>query len=194
MRVIAGALGGRKLVAPRGTGTRPTSDRVREALFSALGSVQGCSVLDLYAGSGALAIEALSRGAARATLVERAAAALSVLRRNLAELQIADRCQVVGAPLGRSLHALERHAPYDLVLVDPPYDLVASGRLVDELAVLLRAPGLLSHGTRVVLEHATRDAPPELDQVRLQRTRRYGDTSLSFYEFTSPAEVVAGPQ
>jgi 16S rRNA (guanine966-N2)-methyltransferase len=184
MRVIAGALGGRKLVAPRGRGTRPTSDRVREALFSALGGVEGERVLDLYAGSGALAIEALSRGAEHATCVERAPSALSALRRNLAELSLEQRCRVVAKPLARALPALLAHGPYDLLLADPPYEMVADGSLARELGALLASEGLLGSGARLVVEHAARDPAPELVRTELQRSRRYGDTCLSFYLVT----------
>jgi 16S rRNA (guanine(966)-N(2))-methyltransferase RsmD len=194
MRVIAGALGGRKLVAPRGSGTRPTSDRVREALFSALGSVEGDRVLDLYAGSGALAIEALSRGAERATCVERASTALRALQRNVEELELGASCQVVGLPLCRALAAVARHGPYDLVLVDPPYELVRSGRLAAELAPWLSAPGLLAAGARLILEHATRDQPPDLERAQLERSRRYGDTTLSCYLLAPLNEPPAEPQ
>jgi 16S rRNA (guanine966-N2)-methyltransferase len=186
MRVIAGALGGRVLAAPRGLGTRPTSDRVREALFAVLGDVEGASVLDLYAGSGALAIEALSRGAARALCVERERRAVDALRRNLDALGLADRCTVLAVPLARARAAVARAAPFDLVLCDPPYDDVDSGLLAREIDRLL-ASGLLPEGGRLVLEHATRTPPPELAGLGLEKTRRYGDTTLSFYERAASA-------
>src|SRR5262249_58893941 len=103
MRVIAGALGGRRLVAPRGAATRPTSDRVREALFSALGDVGGARVLDVFAGTGALGIEALSRGAEHATFVESARPALAALRANLAALGIEGLARVVPQPVARAV-------------------------------------------------------------------------------------------
>ena len=120
MRVIAGIYGGRELVAPRGRTTRPTSDRVREALFSILGDVSEARVLDLFAGSGALAIEALSRGAAEATLVDSSAAAVAAIRRNLDRLGIE-----ASVRRAKALAFLERArgsgADYDLVFLDPPY-------------------------------------------------------------------------
>ncbi len=121
MRVIAGSLGGRRLVAPPGRATRPTSDRVREALFSILGDVAGLAVLDLYAGTGALGIEALSRGASHATFVEQARSALRSLRQNRAALHLASRARVVAAPVERVLAA----PPWlgetiDLVFIVPP--------------------------------------------------------------------------
>src|SRR5262245_38060022 len=143
MRIIAGKLGGRRLVAPRGQGTRPTADRVREALFSALGDVAGAVVLDLYAGTGALGIEALSRGAERAVFVESARPALVALRDNLAATDLSAASRVIALPVARATVEIARQGPFDLVLVDPPYaalgevpgvieDLVAAGALAGE--------------------------------------------------------------
>ncbi len=175
MRVIAGQLRGRPLVAPRGRSTRPTSDRVREAIFSILGSVEHFRVLDLFAGSGALGIEALSRGAAQVTLVDTSAAAIAAIRRNLTAL--ATTAEVVRQP---ALVHLERargaERQYDLVFLDPPYrHASALGReLSDALAPVL-APG-----GRVVAESDRRtplrlEAPPLLDE------RRYGDTLITIH-------------
>jgi 16S rRNA (guanine966-N2)-methyltransferase len=178
MRVIAGALGGRSLVAPKGQATRPTSDRVREALFSVLGDVTNASVLDLYAGTGALGIEALSRGAARAVFVENARPALDALRRNLDSLNLRPKTTVVAAPVTKALRGLTTAARFDLVLVDPPYaDLVDA---VKALQALVGA-GHCTDDVRVVLEHATRDAGPEIEGLDFEMTRKYGDTSVSFY-------------
>lgn len=182
MRVIAGALGGRHLVAPRGQATRPTSDRVREALFSALGDVQGSIVLDLFAGTGALGIEALSRGAARATFVESSRAALVALRANLSALGLVARSDVLGVAAERAIRELGRSAahdaPFDLVLVDPPYAQVAT---VPPLVAALGACGALASDARIVIEHASRDPPPSLEGVPLVSTRTYGDTAVSTY-------------
>jgi 16S rRNA (guanine966-N2)-methyltransferase len=171
MRVIAGSLGGRVLAAPRGRATRPTSDRVREAVFSILGDISGLTVLDLYAGSGALAIEALSRGAAAATLVESAPAAIAAIRRNLSEL---DLDAVVRREEVRTfLRTASRGAPqYDLVFLDPPYR--HSSELGAELSTAL-AP-ILTPGARVVAE-SDRRAPLTLDLPLLDE-RRYGDTLI----------------
>src|SRR5689334_16902428 len=122
MRVVAGSAGGRSLRAPDGKETRPTSDRVREAVFNALGSldaVEGAVVADLYAGSGALGIEALSRGASEATFVESSAAARSVIETNLAATDFGDRATVVTGDVLSHLRATDDR--YDLVLADPPY-------------------------------------------------------------------------
>ena len=177
MRVIAGRLGGRRLRAPAGQGVRPTSDRVREALFSMLGDVEGDRVLDLFAGTGALAIEALSRGAAHAVLVEQDRAALDVLRANLAALELGpDSAEVRPGDALRALRtARERAEAYDLVLLDPPYRLAAG--LADGLDAGLA--GLLAPGARVVSESHRRD-PLGLSLPRTHH-RRYGDTLIAIH-------------
>ena len=175
MRVIAGRHRGRELSAPRGQLTRPTSDRVREALFSILGDLQGIRVLDLFAGSGALAIEALSRGASDATLVDSSAAAIAAIRRNLRNLELAAEVhrQNVQAFLGRARR--EGH-DYDLVFLDPPYRR-ASG-LGAGLSVALEP--VLAPGARVVAESDWRQ-PLELDLAMIDE-RRYGDTLIRTYD------------
>src|SRR5260370_19000096 len=145
MRVIAGAYGGRRLQAPRGQATRPTADRVREALFSILGDIDELSVLDLVGGSGALGIEALSRGAARAVFVERAPRALDALRANLEALGIdRDRADVRALDARAAARtALTHGETYDLVFLDPPYRQAAGlGRALSEsLSALLASDG-----------------------------------------------------
>ena len=175
MRVIAGTLGGRRLKAPPGRATRPTSDRVREALFSMLGDVEGARVLDLFAGTGALGIEALSRGAARAVFVERDRRAAAVLRENLAALGLgAERAELRrGDALAALRTAGEREELYDLVFIDPPYADAAG--LGERLSALL-AP-LLAPAARVVSE-SDRRAPLALD-LPIATERRYGDTSIT---------------
>ena len=175
MRVIAGTLGGRRLKAPRGRGTRPTADRVREALFSMLGEIGGARVLDVFAGTGALGIEALSRGAATAVFVERDARAAAVLRENLDSLGLAaGRAELRRGEALRTLRtARERGELYDLVLIDPPYGDAA--RLGEKLTALL-AP-LLAPGARVASE-SDRRTPLDLD-LQVATERRYGDTSIT---------------
>ncbi|MRG94121.1 16S rRNA (guanine(966)-N(2))-methyltransferase RsmD [Polyangium spumosum] len=186
MRVIGGSLGGRRLVAPSGHATRPTSDRVREALFNVLGDVSGASVLDLYAGTGALGIEALSRGASRVVFVENGRPALAALQKNLASLGIDGACRVITQPVTRALAALVPLGPFDLILLDPPYAaLVEAARVLEALTV--EASRLVSPGARVVLEHASRDAPPAPPRLVRDETRIYGDTAISLY---TPAEDV----
>ena len=181
MRVIAGTVGGRRLRAPRGDRTRPTSDRVREALFASLGPrVRGARVLDLYAGSGAMGIEALSRGADSAVFVESAPAALRAIRDNLDGLAMGDRTKVLGLTAERAC-AGDIDVPVDLVLIDPPYDVVL-GSVYDALADLHRR-GMLAPGAQVVIERSRRD--PQLEDtpprfLASDRIRTYGDTALSY--------------
>ena len=174
MRVIAGSLGGRRLKAPRGRGTRPTSERVREALFAMLGDVAGAGVLDLFAGTGALGIEALSRGAAAAVFVERDGPAATVLRENLAALGLgADAAEIRREDVLVALRrARERGETYDLVFIDPPYD--QAGDWGPQLSAAL--PPLLAPGARIVVE-SDRRSPLRLS-TGVVRERRYGDTSL----------------
>ncbi|WP_315098077.1 16S rRNA (guanine(966)-N(2))-methyltransferase RsmD [uncultured Cellulomonas sp.] len=179
-RIVAGTVGGRVLQVPR-SGTRPTSERVREALFSRLEHldvIDGARVLDLYAGSGALGIEAASRGAAHATLVEAARDAADVCRRNVAALGLAATVQVVADKAERFAQRPPA-APWDLVLIDPPYDLAQ-----DDLAgVLAAVGGMLTPHAVVVVERASRTAEPTwpASLVRLDR-RAYGDTVMWFAE------------
>lgn len=177
MRVIAGALGGRRLVAPRGAATRPTADRVREALFSMLGDVAGARVLDLFAGSGALGIEALSRGAEHAVFVENDRTALGVLRSNLETLSLgADVAEIRSIDARAALRdARKRGETYDLVLLDPPYRLAAAlgAEIGDGLA------GVLARGARVVGESDRREVL-ELD-LPITHERRYGDTLIRIH-------------
>jgi 16S rRNA (guanine966-N2)-methyltransferase len=180
MRVIAGSLGGRRLVAPRGMATRPTSDRVREALFSMLGDVAGARVLDLYAGTDALGIEALSRGAARAVFVESARPALAALRENLATLGLEGCSRVLAQAAERAAPALRPpDAPFDLVFADPPYAALAAAAAA--ISTLITS-GAVAPGARVVLEHAARDAAPTLPSLEPRPSRIYGDTSVTLYD------------
>lgn len=180
MRLIAGALSGRRLVAPRGKQTRPTSDRVREALFSMLEPLEGLVVLDLYAGSGAMALEALSRGASRAVIVESGRAAVAAIRRNVQSLDLGGSCELLAVRVERAIPQIVRLGPYDLIIADPPYADVASGRVEAALQRLLTHKGMACPG-RLVLEHAHRDAPPAIEPLELVQTRRYGDTAVSEY-------------
>ncbi|HHH30670.1 MAG TPA: 16S rRNA (guanine(966)-N(2))-methyltransferase RsmD [Polyangiaceae bacterium] len=187
MRVIAGVLKGRRLAAPRGDATRPTSDRVREAVFGILGDVSGARVLDSFAGSGAMGIEALSRGAEGALFVERRRAAVDVIRRNVTELGLADRAQLFAGPVARSGAVLVDEGPFDLVFADPPYDFIVSGRLDVELRAAVKKHRWWSAGATFVLEHRSKDPPPSLAEalgVELDETRRYGGTSVTFYRWT----------
>jgi 16S rRNA (guanine966-N2)-methyltransferase len=177
VRVIAGRFGGRRLKTPPGRGTRPTADRVREALFATLGPLEGAVVLDLFAGSGALGIEALSRGAARAVFVERDPRAADVACANLAALGVGDaQAVVLRMPARRALqYARARGDTYDLVLLDPPYE--SAPDLGPELSEALGP--LLATGARVVTE-SDRRAPLELS-LPVVHERRYGDTIIRIH-------------
>jgi 16S rRNA (guanine966-N2)-methyltransferase len=171
MRVIAGELGGRPLLAPRGWRVRPTSDRVREAIFSALGDVSEFRVLDIYCGTGALGIEALSRGAARATLVDYdTRPALG----NVEHLGLRDRVELVRADAARWLK--DASGEFDLVFVDAPYRL--ADRVGPEIDSHLAR--LLASGGRVIVESASRK-PLRLESLEPLRDRRYGGTQVTFY-------------
>jgi 16S rRNA (guanine966-N2)-methyltransferase len=174
VRVIAGELKGQRLVAPRGWRVRPTSDRVREAVFSALGGVSGAAVLDLFCGTGALAIESLSRGAAHATLVDRdTRAALG----NVERLGLRDRVELVRADAPRWLAARPAGSPrFDLVFVDAPYRL--ADRVGQELDTHL--PRLLAEGGRAIVESGA-GRPLRLESLQRLRQRRYGGTDVSFW-------------
>jgi 16S rRNA (guanine966-N2)-methyltransferase len=188
MRVIAGTLGGRRLVAPKGLATRPTGERVREALFSILGSVEGATVLDLYAGTGALGIEALSRGARRAVFVESARPALVALRENLDSLGLAARAKVLAVDVERAPKDLGRDGPFDLVVADPPWAVVAAAaRALERVTSTARAPG-----ARVVLEHAARDAAPVVAGLVVRSTRAWGDTAVTIYDLVEPPARAPG--
>jgi 16S rRNA (guanine966-N2)-methyltransferase len=176
VRVIAGELKGQRLVAPRGWKVRPTSDRVREAVFSALGDIEGARVLDLYCGTGALAIEALSRGAATATLVDRdTRPALG----NVERLGLGERADLVRADASRWLasQADAGELPrFDLVFVDAPY------KLADRVGQALdtHLPRLLAASGRAVVESGAR-RPLQIGSLERLRQRRYGATDVSFY-------------
>jgi 16S rRNA (guanine966-N2)-methyltransferase len=176
VRVIAGELKGQRLVAPRGWKVRPTSDRVREAIFSVLGDVSGARVLDLYCGTGALAIEALSRGAGQATLVDRdTRAALG----NVERLGLGERAELVRADVSRWLAGRPegKEAPrFELIFVDAPYRL--ADRVGQELDSHL--PRLLPEGGTAVIESAAR-RPLRVESLERRRQRRYGNTDVSFY-------------
>jgi 16S rRNA (guanine966-N2)-methyltransferase len=175
MRIVAGAAKGRRLQAPKGDDVRPTADRVKEALFSSLQPLlPGARVLDLYAGAGGLGLEALSRGAASVTFVERANAALTALRRNVETVGLPG-ATVLADEAARTLRGEVPGGPFDLVFADPPYRL-PKAQLADLLADLVRH---LAPGATVVVERAARDgAPPWPPQLKPGDPRRYGDTAL----------------
>jgi 16S rRNA (guanine(966)-N(2))-methyltransferase RsmD len=171
MRIIAGSHRGHRIAAPKGRDTRPTSDRVRENAFNLIGPVDDANVLDLFAGSGAMGLEALSRGAARATFVESDRDACRVISANLDKLVLHGTvlCQDVARALG------QEHLHYDLVLCDPPYDYDRS-RLASNLAKLLTHDGVL------VWETSSREDPPEVPGLSQRTSRTYGSARLTLFE------------
>jgi 16S rRNA (guanine966-N2)-methyltransferase len=178
-RIVAGSVGGRRIAVPPGRDTRPTSDRVREALFSTLESlvdVAGCRFVDLYAGSGAVGLEAASRGASAVLLVESAKAAARTVRDNIAVLGLDQTCRLCTATVSIAL-ASGPAEPYDVVFADPPYG-VDDRELAGALAVLVDQ-GWLAPAAVVVLERSVRSPEPTWpDGITMRRARRYGDTVL----------------
>ena len=183
-RIIAGAHGGRRLAAPAGSQTRPTSDRVREALFSSLSALtdlDGARFADLYAGSGAVGLEALSRGATFALLVESDAKASRIIRDNIVALRAGDAARLVTGKVSQVLAVPPDGGPFDVVFADPPYALGD-----DELAEMQRclvANGWLAADAVVAIERSTRAVPRGgtlswVDGITAERSRRYGETTL----------------
>ena len=176
MRVIAGTFRGRRLKAPEWDGLRPTSDRLRETLFNILAPrIVGARVLDGYAGTGAVGIEALSRGAAHVTFVEQDRRAAALIEANLRALGVTDRYAIIRAGFAGTAGRLSER--FQVIFLDPPY---GAAHLSE--AVIAAVP-LVVAGTQLIVEHATRDAAPET-AATLVRTRelKQGDSSLAFYE------------
>ncbi|HEX5542410.1 MAG TPA: 16S rRNA (guanine(966)-N(2))-methyltransferase RsmD [Micromonospora sp.] len=179
-RIVAGRLGGRRIATPPGHRTRPTSDRVREAMFSTLEAMTGLvgtRFADLYAGSGAIGLEAFSRGAAHVLLVESDPRAARTARENLVALRAAPAVRLVTAKVAQVLAAAPDGGPYDVVFADPPYD-VPDKEVTAMLAALVEG-GWLATEAVVVVERATRAGPVTwMEGITEQRSRRYGETTL----------------
>ena len=182
MRVIAGAAKGRTLVAPKGTGTRPATDRIREALFQILEPDLGdARVLDLFAGAGTMGIEALSRGAAHATFVERAAAALDALRKNVASTGFAGRSDVIAANV---IGYLDRGAPaarYDFAFLDPPFADVA---ILEATLAHPTLPAALAPEATVIARVLRKHPPVMPSNAQIIRTKQIGEEDLVFLRFS----------
>lgn len=183
MRITGGVWRSRTLDAPKGDATRPTSDRVREALFSMLAAdgvfhSDHLRVLDLYAGTGALALEALSRGAASAVVVDEARPAVAVLTKNVRSLGAEGRVEIVASRVDRALSRLARGAKFGLVFADPPYADVSDVAFHGVLAGVVR---VLEEGGVFVLEHASKDDAPAVAGLEHDRSRTHGTTTLSLY-------------
>jgi 16S rRNA (guanine966-N2)-methyltransferase len=186
MRIIAGLFKGRRLAPVKG-GTRPTAAKVREAVFSILGlAVVGVRVLDLFAGTGALGIEAMSRGATAAVFVEDHPEAVKALRRNVADLGLQDQTMVWPLPVTTTLKKLAAQGErFGLAFLDPPY---GGGKALAALGALASLD-LLSAGATVVVEHSRRDSlPEESGSLRRAEVRRYGDTQVAFYVAEEPVK------
>ena len=182
MRIIAGRFKGHPLTTPKGANTRPTSDKVKESLFASLdslGMLKDAQVLDVYAGSGALGLEALSRGASRAVFIEKANSAAQVIRTNIANLKVEGQTRVVTAAAAAGARALEGES-FDLILADPPYPLTES-EVTAALEVM--APRLRDDSSLLVVERSARSPQPELPAgLQFYEHRTYGETALWFVE------------
>lgn len=179
-RIIAGAHGGRRLTAPAGAATRPTSDRVREAFFSAVEAMtdlSGARFADLFAGSGAVGLEAISRGAVHALLVESDARAARAIRDNIVTLRAGAAARLVTGKVAQVVAAPPEGGPYDVVFADPPYALTAAE--LTEMQEALVANGWLAPDAVVIVERSTRGpALTWVDGITAERSRRYGETTL----------------
>ena len=190
MRVTGGELRGRRIRVPRGSSVRPTADRVRESLFARLGDLGGVRALDLFGGSGALGIEALSRGALRVVFVERAGPVAAMLRENLVELGVLDRAHVVrGDAAGVVRRLADAGERFDLALVDPPY---AEPETALRALRALAASGILPPGATVVVEAPRRAEPPRVVGLEPVDERRYGDTVIHRFEASAAASHTPG--
>ncbi|NPU84598.1 MAG: 16S rRNA (guanine(966)-N(2))-methyltransferase RsmD [Syntrophaceae bacterium] len=190
MRVIGGISRGKRLFVPKGSRARPTSDRIREALFNILQDVRGFAFLDLYAGSGAVGIEALSRGAARAVFVEQDPRMAECLRRNVRDCGYDGAAEILETDASDGVRRLSRRGErFHLVFADPPYAGNRVGEILKETAEwpLLDGEGLL------VIQHSAREelTEPAAEIWRCSDRRRYGDTMISFYELTARGENYA---
>jgi len=181
VRIIAGKFRGRELVTPQGSATRPTGARAREALFAILADLDGARVLDLYAGSGALALEALSRGAERAVLVESNRAAQRAIRDNIATLGVTSQATLLPVRAESASRALATLPPFTLIFADPPWADAQGALAVLERLVEL---SVVAPAARLVLEHAARTPPMFRDDSPLVAldTRRWGDTAVTIFE------------
>ena len=182
MRVIAGKVKGRRLSVPKRKGVRPTSDYLREALFDILGSsIHGVRFLDLYAGSGAVGIEALSRGSAEVVFLEQDPGCLRVLRKNLEIAGLGSKRVIAGDVL-RALPRLVRQGEsFDMIFLDPPYGAGLAGRTLE----IVSSGDLLRPQGRVIVEHFAKERlPPQVGRLQRLREKKHGQTMLTFYERT----------
>jgi 16S rRNA (guanine(966)-N(2))-methyltransferase RsmD len=179
MRIISGSSRGRRLATPKSQAIRPTSDRVKESIFNSLGSeVEGKAVLDLFAGTGNLGIEALSRGAKKALFVEKGRQALRLIQINLAQVGMEDRSEILPKDVSRAIGILnQRGESFDLILMDPPYE----KGLIQRTLLKLHSHRIYHEDSILIVEHDRREPIPEkLEGWTLARQRKIGDTLISF--------------
>ena len=176
MRIIAGAHKGRTLKAPKWDGLRPTSDKLRGTLFNILQTrIEGSRVLDVFAGTGAIALEALSRGAVAATCIESDRRAAALIAENATLCRESERCAIIRDVAARALVKAIAGGPFDIIVLDPPYD------YADLESTVASAATQRAEGGIVILEHAARVTPPQPDGITLTRTVTSGDSALTFY-------------
>jgi len=191
LRIIGGALRSRRLASVRGMSTRPSSDRLREAVFNILGPrVMDASVLDLFAGTGALGIEALSRGADRCVFIDNSVPALIVIRKNIAQCALEERSRVIRWDIANSLDCIQySQPPFDLVFMDPPY---GEDLIVPALSNLQRSASVAAD-VRIVVEHGLSNGiPPVVSGFRVTDQRRYGNSVVSFLACLHPMKPPTG--
>ena len=178
IRITGGAFSSRRIKVPPGTGVRPTADKVKEALFSILGSrLEDARVADLFAGSGALGLDALSRGAKSCLFVEKDPRTMAVLKANIAALELGGECRTMLTDAVIAERLLSE-GPFDLVLADPPYERGLAQKTAD-----LAGKGLLARGGALALEHSPKERPEASGGLKLFKRRKYGQTELSFFAF-----------
>ena len=178
LRIIAGSLGGRKIKASDSKTTHPMSEKLRGAIFNALGDIEGLSVIDAYAGSGAVGFEAISRGASRVLALENDRPAINIIRLNEQPLDLGPSYQLIQLSVEHWLSQTTTSSNFEIIIADPPYDKLDVAT-IEQLAARLSEKGIL------VLSHTSKIPAPQLKSVELVRTKGYGDASLSYYKKTS---------
>lgn len=187
MRVISGTAKGHRLVAPKGACVRPALDRIKEAVFNILFDVRDARVLDLFAGSGSIGIEALSRGAQHATFVEEWPPAIETIKKNLNHCRLEDRATIVRGSVNSAIKRLARNGrEFDLIFVDPPY----LKDLVNPTLKLLAKSVLIAENSLIVVEHHPKEPIAEIEGLSLTDGRKYGQTMISFLKLQFDSSIV----
>jgi 16S rRNA (guanine966-N2)-methyltransferase len=177
MRIIAGNLRGQRLYAPKGRKTRPTSDRVREAIFNILGEISEIKVLDLFAGSGALSLEALSRGAQKAVLVDNSSEAKDIILKNAANLHLTEKIKLINLPVERGIKKLAGTESFDIIFADPPYSIEVDQ--AENLIYKIRDLSLLSKEGIIIFEISSKKDLKKMP-FKIINEKKYGDTKVYF--------------